>query len=96
MFFFVQLYLINIYVKGFCLSAEIWSYLFYGNMQHEFEMELIYQKLHTPQCFATAIELFFNMAQHAKADRKTVEHLKGFFQFLYNIDLEKDASQWVK
>jgi hypothetical protein len=56
-------------------------------------MQLMYQKLHTSQCFATAIDLFYNTADHAQDDSQTVKHLKGFFQFLYNIDLEKDASE---
>ncbi|CAF2878072.1 unnamed protein product [Rotaria sp. Silwood2] len=82
--------------NDFCLSAEQWSYLFYGNMQHEFEMALIYQKLHTPQSFTTAINLFYDMAKHAQGDPQTIEHLRGYFQFLSNIDLEKDASQWYQ
>jgi len=33
------------------------------------------------------------MAKHAQNDPQTVENLTGYFQFLSNIDLEKDASQ---
>ncbi|CAF4814454.1 unnamed protein product [Rotaria sp. Silwood1] len=83
-------------IKMTMSNAERWSYLFYGNMQHGFEMASIYQNLHTPQSFTTAIELFYNMAKHAQDDPQTVEHLKGYFQLLSNIDLEKDASQWYQ
>ncbi len=105
MFFFVQLYLINIHVKDFCLSAEQWSYLFYGNMQHEFEMALIYGNTeHELEMaficekfrwsFSRAMQSFSDVAKKYEADPKTIEHIAGFFEFLSKINFEKDAEDW--